>query len=79
MAEGSINSIYANAMLAALAKQNWVLILHFRNCSRNTNRTDFTNHIGDTLDIMNILGIIRHREPGVNLACVGFSLVLTYC
>ena len=72
--EGSIKSIYANAMLSAIVKQGWRgLFLHFRNCSHNTNRMDVTNHIGDTLDIMNILSIIRHREPNVNLGCIGFS------
>ena len=72
--EGSIRSIYANAMLHAIQRQGWRgLFLHFRNCSTNVNRTDFTNHIGDTLDIMNILSIIRHREPEVNLGCIGFS------
>ncbi len=72
--EGSIKSIYANAMLNAIIKQGWRgLFLHFRNCSNNINRSDVTNHIGDTLDIMNIIGIIRHREPNVQLACIGFS------
>lgn len=72
--EGSIQSIYANAMLAAICKQGWRgLFLHFRNCSQNVNRMDLTNHIGDTLDIMNILSIIRHREPDVHLGCIGFS------
>tara|TARA_B100001989_G_scaffold237287_1_gene199834 strand:- start:1651 stop:2559 length:909 start_codon:yes stop_codon:yes gene_type:complete len=72
--EGSIRSIYANAMLHAIQAQGWRgLFLHFRNCSSNVNRMDFTNHIGDTLDIMNILSIIRHREPNVNLGCIGFS------
>lgn len=72
--EGSIRSIYANAMLHAIAKEGWRgLFLHFRNCSTNTNRTDFTNHIGDTLDIMNILSIVRHQEPDASIACVGFS------
>lgn len=72
--EGSIHSIYANAMLHAIAQAGWRgLFLHFRNCSAHTNRTDFTNHIGDTLDIMNILSIIRHQEPEAPIACVGFS------
>ena len=72
--EGSIKSIYANAILHAISQQGWRgLFLHFRNCSPNINRADFTNHIGDTLDITNILSIIRHREPSVPIACVGFS------
>ena len=72
--EGSIKSIYANAMLNAVIEQGWRgLFLHFRNCSSNINRSDVTNHIGDTLDIMNIIGILRHREPEVKLACIGFS------
>lgn len=72
--EGSIKSIYANAMLNAVIEQGWRgLFLHFRNCSNNINRSDVTNHIGDTLDIMNIIGILRHREPEVKLACIGFS------
>ena len=72
--EGSIRSVYANAMMDAIQKQGWRgLFLHFRNCSLNTNRMDLTNHIGDTLDIMNILSIIRHREPEVPIACIGFS------
>ncbi|MEC8882690.1 MAG: alpha/beta fold hydrolase [Pseudomonadota bacterium] len=72
--EGSIKSIYANAILHAISQQGWRgLFLHFRNCSPNVNRADFTNHIGDTLDITNILSIIRHREPSVPIACVGFS------
>lgn len=72
--EGSIHSIYANAILHAIHEQGWRgLFLHFRNCSPNINRADFTNHIGDTLDITNILSIIRHREPTVSIACCGFS------
>ncbi|MEC8063886.1 MAG: hydrolase [Pseudomonadota bacterium] len=73
--EGSIESSYANAMLSAIENAGWrALFIHFRNCSTSRNRLDRYYHIGDTGDIMNVLSIIRNREPDVPLAGVGFSL-----
>ena len=73
--EGSIESPYANAILHAIEKTGWrALFIHFRNCSTSRNRLDRFYHIGDTGDIMNVLSIIRNREPSVPLAGVGFSL-----
>ena len=73
--EGSIESIYANAIIHAIEKTGWrALFIHFRNCSASRNRLDRYYHIGDTGDIMNVLSIIRNREPSVPMAGVGFSL-----
>ena len=73
--EGSIDSVYANAMLHAIVENGWRgLFLHFRNCSPERNRLDRYYHIGDTGDLMNVLSIIRGREPYVPMAAVGYSL-----
>ena len=73
--EGHINSTYVNAMLAKVCAAGWRgLFLHYRNCSASTNRLERYYHIGDTGDLMNIISIIRHREPKTILAAVGFSL-----
>ncbi len=73
--EGSVDSVYANAILHAIEKAGWRgLFIHFRNCSTSRNRLDRYYHIGDTGDIMNVLSIIRNREPSVPMAGVGFSL-----
>ena len=72
--EGSIESPYANAILHAIEKTGWrALFIHFRNCSTSRNRLDRFYHIGDTGDIMNVLSIIRNREPSVPLAVLVFS------
>ena len=73
--EGSIDSYYANSLCHAVDQFGWrALFLHFRNCSKVSNRLNRLYHMGDTGDLLNVVSIIKHREPKTSLAAVGFSM-----
>ncbi len=73
--EGSIDSPYAKGMLHAMSRHGWRgVLMHFRCCSGERNRLPRTYHSGETGDINTIVTALSHREPGVSLAAMGFSL-----
>ncbi|NVK55847.1 MAG: hydrolase [Alteromonadaceae bacterium] len=73
--EGSINSHYANDMMASLSQNGWqVVLMHFRGCSGEINLTPRAYHSGETGDPAFIIEQLNQRYPDVPKAAIGFSL-----
>lgn len=73
--EGSIRSHYANDTMAHLFEQGWrVVLMHFRGCSGEINKTTRTYHSGDTADAMFILERLRKKFGEALTVGVGISL-----
>jgi uncharacterized protein len=73
--EGSINSPYANSIMAAIQKRGWRgVFMHFRGCSTEFNRLDRNYHSGDTADIAYLIETLRARHPDVDIFALGYSL-----
>lgn len=74
--EGSINSHYANDMVARLVKDGWwVVLMHFRGCSGAPNRLPRSYHSGDTGDALFFLEYLKQKLLDVPIkAAIGFSL-----
>ncbi|HSW70283.1 MAG TPA: hydrolase [Gammaproteobacteria bacterium] len=71
--EGSLSSPYAKGMLYAMRARGWRgVLMHFRGCSGEMNRSVRSYHSGETEDLANIIEVLmKHNKP---LAAVGFSL-----
>jgi predicted alpha/beta-fold hydrolase len=73
--EGSVNSSYAQGLLAMLSQHGWRSgVMHFRGCSGEMNRLPRIYHSGETSDVATIVDILHQREPQTSLVVVGFSL-----
>jgi predicted alpha/beta-fold hydrolase len=74
--EGSSQSHYARALMAAVADQGWRgLIPHFRGCGGEPNLRPRAYHSGDFEEIAAMLAAVRARiEPATVLYAVGISL-----
>jgi len=73
--EGSINSPYAGAIMAAIHLRGWRgVFMHFRGCSGEPNRLERAYHSGDTVDIEYLLNMLRQRYPDTALGIIGYSL-----
>lgn len=73
--EGSIESPYAQGMLASLKSYGWRgAFMHFRCCSGERNRLLRTYHSGETGDVASFIQGLKEREPNTPLAAIGFSL-----
>jgi predicted alpha/beta-fold hydrolase len=74
--EGSIDSHYARAFLAHLARVGWRgVVPHFRGCSGEQNRLPRAYHSGDHEEVGAMLDAVRARiDPGIALYAVGISL-----
>lgn len=73
--EGSIRSHYANDMMAALSVNGWqVVMMHYRGCSGEPNKTARAYHSGETEDPSFFLDWLATRYPSVPKVAVGFSL-----
>ena len=73
--EGSINSHYANDMMAFLTKAGWqVVLMHFRGCSGEINQAPRAYHSGETSDPAFILSLLNERYPALPKVAMGFSL-----
>ncbi|MCY7295652.1 hydrolase [Alteromonas sp. a30] len=74
--EGSINSHYANDMIAQLNKDGWwVVLMHFRGCSGSINRLPRSYHSGDTDDARFFLEYLHKQQFDVPIqTALGFSL-----
>lgn len=73
--EGSVNSHYANDMMAVFERQGWITVLmHFRGCSGETNRTTRAYHSGETTDALYLLNWLKDKFPGLPIMAIGFSL-----
>lgn len=73
--EGSVNSHYANDMMAFFERQGWnTVLMHFRGCSGEINRTTRAYHSGETSDALFLLDCLQHRFPDLPKIAIGFSL-----
>ncbi len=73
--EGSIDSPYASAIMAAIHQLGWRgVFMHFRGCSGLPNRLERGYHSGDTGDIAFLLATLKNRYPFSPLGIVGYSL-----
>lgn len=73
--EGSINSHYANDMMAQLSRDGWqVVLMHFRSCSGEPNVTPRAYHSGETQDACFVLSLLEARFPNLPKVGIGFSL-----
>ena len=73
--EGSARSHYAVGLLRGLAAIGWRgLVVHFRSCGGEVNRSRRLYHSGDTEDLEFVVGCLLACEPQVPLGLVGISL-----
>ena len=72
---GSANSQYARCLMHSLNEKGLrAVLMHFRGCSGEPNRTRGSYHSGDTRDIAFLIDTIAKRYPDKPLAAAGFSL-----
>jgi predicted alpha/beta-fold hydrolase len=73
--EGSSNSQYAKAVMAATLKKGWRgVVIHFRGCSGEPNRLPRAYYAGDTHEIEMMLSKVRQQTPNAPIFAIGFSL-----
>ena len=73
--EGSARSHYVVGLLRGLETMGWRgLVVHFRSCGGEVNRSRRLYHSGDTEDLEFMVGGLLAREPQVPLGLVGISL-----
>lgn len=73
--EGSSQSHYAQAVLAACAQAGWsCAVPHFRGCSGEDNRAPRAYHSGDFAEVDWILERFSQRDPTTPLYAAGVSL-----
>jgi len=73
--EGSSRSHYASGLLRELEHVGWRgVVVNFRSCSGEVNRSRRMYHSGDTEDIDFVLRRLIAREPKIRLGLVGVSL-----
>ena len=73
--EGSKDSHYIQDMLQACIGQPWqVVLMHFRGCSGEPNRTHRAYHSGETADALWLSQELRKRYPTIPFCAVGYSL-----
>ena len=72
---GSANSQYARCLMHSLNEKGLrAVLMHFRGCSGEPNKTRGSYHSGDTRDISLVIDTVAKRYPGIPLAAAGFSL-----
>ncbi len=72
---GSVESSYAQGILQAISKRGWrAVLMHFRGCSGVPNRLARSYHAGETGDLATLIHTLMHREPGVPITAIGYSL-----
>ncbi|HET7875657.1 MAG TPA: alpha/beta fold hydrolase [Methylomirabilota bacterium] len=73
--EGSSRSHYATGLVKETRRLGWRgVVVNFRSCSGELNRTRRFYHSGETGDLDWVLGCLVAREPGLRLGLVGVSL-----
>jgi uncharacterized protein len=73
--EGSSRSHYVSGLLRELELVGWRgLVVNFRSCGGEVNRTRRMYHSGETEDIDFVLRRLTAREPNLRLGLVGVSL-----
>ena len=72
---GSASSHYARCLMHSLNEKGLrAVLMHFRGCSGEPNKTRGSYHSGDTRDITLLIDTVAKRYPGTPLAAAGFSL-----
>ncbi|MEM7259684.1 MAG: alpha/beta fold hydrolase, partial [Pseudomonadota bacterium] len=72
---GSFKSRYVRALMATLQTQSiGSVLMHFRGCSGEPNKTAGAYHSGHTVDIEHVINSMHQRFPQRPLIAVGFSL-----
>jgi predicted alpha/beta-fold hydrolase len=73
--EGSASSHYVRDMLYTLQQLNYrAVLMHFRGCSGEMNRTARYYHSGDTADLHCVIEMLRQHYPEKPLGAIGYSL-----
>jgi predicted alpha/beta-fold hydrolase len=73
--EGSARSHYAVGLLRALEALGWRgLVVHFRSCGGEVNRSLRMYHSGDTADLEFVVSCLATREPRLRVGLIGVSL-----
>ncbi len=73
--EGSSQSPYAKAVMAATKAKGWCgVVIHFRGCSGEPNRLPRVYYASDTPEIETLLTRVRENAPSAPIFVVGFSL-----
>jgi len=73
--EGSSRSHYASGLLRELEQAGWRgVVVNFRGCSGEVNRSRRMYHSGETEDLDFVLRRLTGREPNLRLGLVGVSL-----
>ncbi len=73
--EGSSRSHYATGLLRELEQVGWRgLVVNFRSCGGEVNRSRRMYHSGDTEDLEFIINRLTGREPNLRLGLIGVSL-----
>jgi uncharacterized protein len=73
--EGSFRSHYVSGLLRELVEVGWRgLVVNFRSCGGEVNRSRRMYHSGDTEDLEFIISRLTAREPNLRLGLVGVSL-----
>ena len=73
--EGGMQSHYAHATLAELARRGWdARMLLFRSCGTELNRGPRFYHSGETGDVAAVVEALVAERPGVPIALAGYSL-----
>jgi len=72
---GSLNSNYTRGLLRVIHHKGWRgVLMNFRGCSGEPNRLAKSYHAGEYQDFDYLIKILKKREPGTQLAAVGFSI-----
>jgi uncharacterized protein len=73
--EGSIHSHYCHDTAAYLARQGYaVVVMHFRGCGGQPNKTTRAYHSGETADPWAFINWLKLQYPTVSIYAIGFSL-----
>ena len=73
--EGSSRSHYVSGLLRELEQVGWRgLVVNFRSCGGEVNRSRRMYHSGDTEDLEFVISCLTAREPNLRLGLVGVSL-----
>ncbi len=72
---GSFDSRYVRSLMSTLSDRGTgSVLMHFRGCSGEPNKTAGAYHSGHTADIKLVIDTARQRFPGRPLIAVGYSL-----
>ncbi|SUB81114.1 putative hydrolase [Pragia fontium] len=73
--EGSVNSPYAHGLMGVCRKNGWLaVVMHFRGCSGEPNRSPRAYHSGETGDSRFFLNWLHQTLGPAPTAAVGYSL-----